>query len=150
MKNFLIAVLSILVLSCNETDDNSNSVTIESTLIAKDNLYGAGNEGIIEQNLVISDQATWDALMTQMNSVNNVTNTFTETVIDFSEYKIIAVLDAIKANAGHSIELDITSNSESIFVNVTDLTPGGNATTVITQPFHIVKIQVTNLPIVFE
>jgi len=150
MKIFLIAILSILALSCNEADDNSNSVTIESTLIAKDNLYGGGNEGIIEQNLVISDQATWDALMTQMNSVNNVTNTFTETVIDFSEYKIIAVFDAIKANAGHSIELYITSNSESIFVNVTDLTPGGNAATVITQPFHIVKIQATNLPIVFE
>ena len=47
-------------------------VNIEPILIAKDNLYGNGGEGISEQNLVISDQNTWIELISQMNSVNNV------------------------------------------------------------------------------
>ncbi|OIQ30908.1 MAG: hypothetical protein BM564_01465 [Bacteroidetes bacterium MedPE-SWsnd-G2] len=149
-KNVLIILLTIFVFSCNSDDYNSELVNIESTLIAKDNLYGNGDEGIIEQNLIISDQTTWNNLMTQMNLVNNVTDNFSETDIDFSEYKILAVFDEIKGNGGHSLELDITSNSENIIVNITYLAPEGNATTVMTQPFHIVKISNTNLPITFE
>jgi len=123
---------------------------LETTLIAKENLHGNGAEGISEQNLIISDQTTWNDLITQMNSVNNVSDNFTETDIDFSEYKIIAVFDEIKGNGSHSLELDIISNSENIIVNVTDLALEGNATTVITQPFHIVKISNSDLPIIFE
>jgi len=86
--NVLIILLSIIALSCNfkvdnsETvnddnseivnDDKSKMVNIESTLIGKGNLNGFKAEGIVEQNLVISDQATWNSLITQMNSVNNV------------------------------------------------------------------------------
>jgi len=150
MKNILIILLSIFVLSCSSDDDNSNSTNIESTLIAKDNLYGNGAEGITEQNLIISNQTAWNNLISQMNSVNNVSDSFTVTDINFSEYTIIAVFDEIKGNGGHSLELSITSNSDHIIVNVTDLVPEGNATTVITQPFHIVKISNSDLPIIFE
>ena len=149
-KKVLIILLSIFILSCNPEDDNSEMVHIQSTLIAKDNLFGNGDEGIIEHNLIISDQTTWNNLIIQMNSINNVTDNFSETDIDFSEYKIIAVFDEIKGNGGHSLELDIMSNSENIIVNVTNLAPEGNATTVITQPFHIVKILNSDLPIIFE
>ena len=149
-KKVLIILLSIFVLSCNPEDDNSEMVHIQSTLIAKDNLFGNGDEGIIEHNLIISDQTTWNNLIIQMNSINNVTDNFSETDIDFSEYKIIAVFDEIKGNGGHSLELDIMSNSENIIVNVTNLAPEGNAITVITQPFHIVKILNSDLPIIFE
>ncbi|MBJ7882650.1 protease complex subunit PrcB family protein [Gelidibacter salicanalis] len=150
MKNVLIILLSILVLSCSSDDSNSEMTNVVSTLIAKDNLYGNGVEGITEQNLIISNQTTWNDLITQMNSVNNVSDNFTETDIDFSEHTIIAVFDEIKGNGGHNLELNIMSNSENIIVNVTDLAPEGNATTVITQPFHIVKIQNSDLPIIFE
>ena len=149
-KHVLIILFSILNLSCNSDDKDVVIITIESTLIASDNLYGNGAEGIAEQNLVISNQATWDDLITQMNTVNNVSDNFSETDIDFSEYKVIAVFDEIKGNGGHSLDLTITSNSENIKVMVTDLVPEGNATTVITQPFHIVKIPTSDLPIIFE
>lgn len=150
MKNVLIILLSILVLSCSSDNDNLEITNVESTLIAKDNLYGNGAEGIAEQNLIISSQTIWNDLITQMNSINNVSDNFTETDIDFSEYIIIAVFDGIKGNGGHSLELNIMVNSENIMVNVIDLIPEGNATTVITQPFHIVKIRNSDLPIIFE
>ena len=149
-KNVLIILLSIIALSCNTDDDNSEIGNIESTLIAKGNLFGDGTEGITVQNIVIADQTTWNSLITQMNLINNISDSFTETDIDFSEYTIIAVFDAVKGNGGHSLALDIITNSDNIIVRITDIFPEGNATTVITQPFHIVKITNSDLPILFE
>tara|TARA_B110000305_G_C19423917_1_gene632465 strand:+ start:543 stop:722 length:180 start_codon:yes stop_codon:yes gene_type:complete len=56
-KNVCIILLSILILSCTSEDYNIEMVDIESTLIAKDNLFGNGGEGIIEQNLEITNQS---------------------------------------------------------------------------------------------
>lgn len=149
-KNLIIILLSILVLGCNSDDDNSKMVNIESTLIAKDALSGNGGEGILEQNLVITDQNAWNDLIFKMNSVNNESDNFAETDIDFSEYIVIAVFDEIRESGGYSLELNITSNSENIIVNVIDITPEGNNTTVMIQPYHIVKISTSELPIIFE
>jgi hypothetical protein len=150
-KLSLLLFLGIALLAgCSNDDDNSEMVNIESTLIAKDNLFGNGDEGIIEQNLEITDQNTFDNLISQMNTVNNVSDSFSEIDIDFSQYKVIAIFDEIRENGGHSLELNIMSNPENIIVNITDVVPEGNATTVITQPFHIVKISNSDLPIIFE
>ena len=149
-KQVLIVLLAILTFSCNSDEDNSSVATIESTLIAKSNLFGNGQEGIAQQNMVIRDQSTWESLIAQMNSVSNVTDNFTETDIDFSQYTIIAVFDEIKPNGGHVLDLNVVSNSGSIVVQITDLVLVGDDTGLITQPFHIVKIPVSGLPIVFE
>jgi hypothetical protein len=137
-------------LICTTNDDNEETLTIESNLISKANLFGNGEEGIPKQNLIVSDVTTWENLITQMNPVTNVSNNFSETNIDFSKYKIIAVFDEIKANGGHRLELDIETNLDNIIIGITDIAPEGNATTVITQPFHIVKITNSDLPILFE
>ncbi|MBU2903899.1 protease complex subunit PrcB family protein [Arenibacter algicola] len=149
-KNIIILLFSILVMSCNSDDNQFDIVDVETTLIAKDNLYGDGAEGIIEQNIVISDQSTWNDLLTKLNSINNVSDNFTETEIDFSEYRIIAVFDGVKETGGYSLELKLMSDSENIRVNITKLIPEENASSVITQPFHIVKIRKSDLPLIFE
>lgn len=165
-ENVLIILLSIIALCCNfkddksekvnddnlevVNDDNLEKVNIESTLIAKGNLHGDRAEGIVEQNLVISDQATWNSLITQMNSVNNVSDRFSATDIDFSKYKIIAIFDGIRGNDRYSLELDIMANSDSVIVDVKHLAREGEASEEITQPFHIVKIANSDLPIIFK
>ncbi len=152
MKNLIkiipIVILSTFITNCNH--DNALTVNLESILIAKSNLYGAGAEGISQQNLVITDQESWSNLMTQMNSVNNVTDTFSEIDIDFSAHQIIAAFDEIKGSGGHQITLDIVANPENIIVTVTSLAPEGLVPLIITQPFHIVKIPVSSLPVIFE
>ena len=140
MKNLLIILLSILVWNCSSDDNNPQMAIVESTLIAKGNLFGNGEEGISQQNLVISDQNTWSNLMVQMNTVNNVSYNFTETDIDFSQYTIIAVFNEVKTTGGHELQLNIMSDTEHITVRVTDLIPERYVTLIITQPFHIVKI----------
>lgn len=149
-KSVLIILLSIFVFGCNSDDDNSEMADVESTLIAQDVLSGNGEEGIVQRNMVITDQSTWNDLIDKMNSVNNESDKFSERDIDFSDYTVIVVFDEIRESAGYRVELNITSNLENIIVGVTDITPQGNNLAVMTQPYHIVKISTSDLPIIFE
>jgi hypothetical protein len=151
MKRRVLIVISLLfVFSCKTTIESSKMKKVESLLIAKGDLYGAGAEGIAEQNMIIDNETDWNDLMTKMNSVNKVSDSFKETVIDFSEFNVIAAFDQIRGNGGYSLELHMNSNSKNCIVNVTRLYPQGNATTVMTQPFYLVKIAKRELPIVFK
>ena len=85
-----------------------------------------------------------------MNINNNVSETFIETEIKFSEYMIIAVFDEVKSNGGWSIDItNIEQQANRISITVTNLKTG-NASSVITQPYQIVKIPVSDKEIVFE
>lgn len=160
MKNVLFFILLLCVFNCKANKENTNAEkaklesadmeTTQSRIIAKGNLYGSGNEGIIAQNLIITDQNEWDKLMSQMNSVNKVTDSFAETSLDFSKYTIIAVFADVKGSGGHRIDLSMTSNSENTTVRVTSIAPKEMAATVMTQPYCIIKIAKSNLPILFE
>lgn len=151
LKKLVLLILpALLLFNCNPEDNITEPIDFETSLIAKDNLYGAGDEGINQQNLVITDQNAWDTLMTQMNSVNNVTEVFSETAIDFSIYKVVAVFDVVRGNGGHQLDLNIVEETDHIAINITHIVPEGLVTFVMTQPYHIVKIPITDLPIVFE
>ncbi len=144
-----IAVLFGFMTSCSITDNPTNS--IEFTQIGKGNLYGNGLENIDKQNLVISDDNAWRALLSKINTVNNVSDEFTETNIDFSKFIVIASFDEVKTSGGYSIDITkITEGEGNIFVTVKNISNNGNATTVMTQPYNIVKIPKTNKSIIFE
>ena len=120
------------------------------TEIYKGELSGNGTEKIDKSNLVIKNQSEWSDLMNQMNRANPVTDNFTEINIDFDNYMIIAVFDDVKQNGGHSIDIvDITCNRNKIVISVRNLN-NGNLTSVITQPFHIIKIPRTEKQITFD
>jgi len=75
-----------------------------------------------------------------MDPYGNLSNYFSETDIDFFQYQVIAVLDALKGNGGWSIDItDITEYQDEIVVTVENL-KRGNLTAQVTHPFHIVKI----------
>jgi hypothetical protein len=75
---------------------------------------------------------------------------FTETKIDFSTYQVIAVFDEVKGNGGWSIDITgITEWQDKMLISVTNLKKG-DLTSVITQPFQIVKIPVAEKEIEFE
>ncbi len=152
-KQTLIILSLVFVVSCKCNKTNQNTAKMANTefvLIAKGNLYGSGEENIAKQNIVIENQSDWEDLMAKMNKVNNVSDSFTETKIDFSNYSIIAVFNDVKGSGGHNIELDISTTSDNTLVKVDFIGPKGNATSVMTQPFYIVKIPKTDLPIVFN
>lgn len=76
-----------------------------------------------------------------MNSVNNVSDTFEETSIDFTNYTIIAIFLEVKTH-GWEIEItEIIENEAVINVSVED---EEFISSIIIQPFYIAKIPKTN------
>jgi len=144
-----VYLLILISAGCGIIEEDQT--VINPVLIGKGELYGAGAEGISMQNIVISDSAAWNELMSKMDSVNNVTGSFSETEIDFSNNLILAAFDQIRPSGGYSIEIkSIREFTGSIIVNIENVIPVGVVTGVITQPYHIVKIPKKNKQIVFE
>lgn len=154
MRTILLIFSLIIFLGCNKNDDSidDSSVNFESTEITpieigKDALYGVGEEGIPQSNLVITNGNDWQTLMNQMNTVNEVTEGFSETDIDFDTYMVLAVFLEVK-NTGWKVEMNsVMENETEVDVAIQEL-EFENA--VMCQPFHIVKIPVTDKEIVFE
>ena len=145
----LVFSLFIVIGCCKNADSivNFESTKIILIEIGKDALYGVGEEGIPQSNLVITDAAAWHTLMNQMNSINNVTEAFSETDIDFDAYMVLAVFLGVK-NTGWEVEINSVVENEIGVDVITQETEF--ETTVMCQPFHIVKIPVTGKEIVFE
>lgn len=150
MNKIFATFILLFALNCKSTQNQEKMIGERIVLIGKGNLYGSGEEGIKAHNSVINDENDWQDLMAKINSINKVSESFSETKIDFSKYSIIAVFDDVKSTGGHSLDLDIKPNSENIEVKVNRKSPEGMATSVMTQPYYIVKIAKSELPILFK
>jgi hypothetical protein len=151
MKSLLFLLALTIFFGCNNNDDEFLPLTIAPTLIGNGNLYGNGEENITKQNLIISRNNEWTELMSKMNTVNNETDNFTETEIDFSNFILLAVFDEIKRNGGYTVAIkNVVENKNDLTVTIQHLAPNGRVSTVITQPYHIVKIHKTEKKIIFN
>ncbi|WP_430412611.1 protease complex subunit PrcB family protein [Kordia sp.] len=149
-KCIFLCVVSLFLLSCDSDDSETTNTTIETTLIGVGNLYIGSSQGVDEQNLIINNESEWNALITLFDAANDVSSTFTETDVDFTAFTVIVAIDQVRPNGGHLLDIAVNANSENIVVTVTSLVPQGAATTVFTQPYHIVKIPKNTLPVIFE
>jgi len=149
MKYFLILFALFFLISCNKNDVPPNELS--KTLIGNGDLHGNGKENIEKQNFIIKSTEAWNQLINQLNSVNNESRNFTETEIDFAKYIVLAVFDEVKMNGGYSIDIiKVEELQNNVVVTILRLSPGSSVYTVITQPFYIVKIPVTEKPIIFR
>ncbi|MBX2921065.1 MAG: protease complex subunit PrcB family protein [Chitinophagaceae bacterium] len=127
--------------------------TIKIITIGKGDLSGNGDEGILKSNIVISNEDDWLKLLKKIDVSSDVSSTFSESKIDFRAYTIIAAFDNIKISGGYSIEISDLSvfDAKKLIVKLKRADNGpGRISSVITQPFHIVKIPHWEKPIVFE
>ena len=97
--------------------------------------------------MVIKNTTDWQDLITQMNSYNNVSGSFSETDIDFDNYLIIAVFLEVKPNGWEVEIIGITENEKSLVISTKETE---FVSSVITQPYSIVKIPTTEKTIEFE
>lgn len=152
-KHLLLLLCSIffMTISCRDNHDNEqleNKNQINFQLIGKGNLMG---NYAAQQNTVITNTTQWNNFLSQIDSPNNHPSAgFTETNIDFNQFMIIVVIDAVYPNGGHSVDImAVDENTQNIEVDVEKLLQG-NVTTVITQPYHIVKIPKILKPVIFN
>ena len=150
-KNIIKFTIILLLLNGITACDKKEKDKCEPfVLIGQGSLHGNGSEGIPEQNIVISTQEEWEILMTTIGE--NEVKYFSETEIDFDEYQIIAAFDKVRGQGGWSIDITcITEYSDKIVATV--LVKNNNkvvAPTVITQPYHIVKVPISMKRIDFK
>lgn len=146
--------LTLGLLSCEKevisgTPQDTNEMLVH--VIGQENLYGSSSEGFTEENHVINDSVAWNALKAQMNQSNEVTYNFTEQEIDFTQWTVLASFDQVRPNGGHAISYSsVMEDSTHINATIHHVNPNGAATTVITQPYIVVKIQKTTKPVLFN
>ena len=149
MKNLILTfILSISLISCNDNDyEVFTPVNIIPVLVGKGSL--SGSEGIPAQNLVFTESNSWNSTLALIDPFR-IDSMFTDTNVNFSTHMVIATFDDLYLNLGHSIEItNITEYETHIAVTITKF-GGGTLLSAEEQPFHIVKIPITNKPIVFE
>lgn len=150
MKKLLLLLLIPILFfnySCTDKDENIESKTpINLQLIGKGELIG---NSLPQQNLVITNSAQWTTLLNTLDANNNVSGGFTETNINFNQYMVIAVFDQTYLNGGHSIDIvTVDETAANLEVDIEKLLQG-NATSIVTQPYHIVKIPKIAKPVIF-
>lgn len=148
-KLFLIFSLLLTVFSCGKNDNTQeSSQNTEFDIIYNGALYGNGSEGITQSNLVIKNETEWKQLMSKMNnSRNNITDNFSETEIDFKNYMVIAVFLGIK-RSGWEVKINNVLETKNNLVVSTD--EKQLLSSVITQPFSIIKIRRTEKAVVLK
>lgn len=146
MKNFYYLILSLFVLtSCSNDDNEVIANDVQFSTVGKNSLNGG--ENVSQSNFVFNNQTDWNNFLTQVDAINNLSDTFTETNIDFSTFTVIAVVEEIKTSGSEISVVNVTENTNTIHVT-SELTMF--ASTVISQPFHIIKIPKTNKQILFQ
>jgi len=146
MKNLIYLILPLFVLTACTNDDNDVIANdVQFTTVGKNSLNGG--ENIPQSNFVFNNQADWNNFLNQINTINNVSGTFNETNIDFNAFTVITVVDEVKTSGSEISIINVMENTNNIQI-AKELTMF--ATTVISQPFHIIKIPKTNKPIIFN
>ena len=143
----ILCVFLFGVLGCSSTIQPSKTLKKEEIVfntISKGVLFGNGIEGILEEKFTIKNEKQWQVFLNKINSVNNVSSSFSEININFSNHNIICVFDTIRNTGGYAIEIErvfVEKKNLNIVYNKKEPGPMEMVTTIITQPYHIVKIQ---------
>ncbi|KAF2507459.1 protease complex subunit PrcB family protein [Flavobacterium foetidum] len=143
----IITILSILLLLTSCSNDEQEETAVTFSVIAQDDQFN-GDYKSPKINLLINTEAEWNTLKEKMS--HNTVSILKETEIDFTKYQIIAVFDEIRMSSGYSIEVTkVYENENSRFVKIENFNPGG-LSSVITQPFQIIKISRSAKTVIFE
>jgi len=143
----ILCIFLFGVLGCSSTIQPSKTLKKEEIVfstISKGTLFGNGIEGILEEKFIIKNEKQWQVFLNKINSVNNVSSSFSEININFSNHNIICVFDTIRNTGGYAIEIErvfVEKKNLNIVYNKKEPGPMEMVTTIITQPYHIVKIE---------
>ena len=149
MKTILLFLSFFTLLSSCENDEvesNFQATELIFTDVGRGHL--SNNSLYTQENIIIDNDADWQNLLSNFNSVNNnITDSFYETSINLDSFTVVAVIDT--KNSSTTVDITtITENSSDVIVHIENLQMGLNQD--VANPFHIVKMPKTTKDIVFE
>ena len=138
----------MLIFSCNSAQNSEN---MNPTLIAEGNLYGNGNDGLVENNMVLKNQTEWKEVAAQLNKLNANIKEDQIKAVDFKKQMVIVLIDQRSKKGGYAIKiLSIENKEESLVIRIQKSQTEGMATMVLTQPYYVATIPKTDKEIQFE
>jgi len=136
-----------MVTSCGTNDakhseNTDNAVFIIDYQTVKSGvLHGAGEEGVSQGIIAVSNIEELNDLRNKMNAVNEVVGE--DIIADerfFEEEMLIFIFDKVRGTGGYTFKVEeITENKEALQVKVLSKPPSGPATSIMTQPYQIVS-----------
>ena len=156
MKKTLLAAFVVCLLAGCQDDDsqpannNTDPVAVEFETVLKADFSG---DPVDAGNFVINTGTEWNTFVTLANSIyGGEWEPLADVTLDLENYTYLISMDEWHGNGGHEIEIvSITQSDGSLIADVEDSDPDeGAVTTVHSQPYHIVKIDKTELPVIFE
>lgn len=144
-KGFFGAALVMFFTACGtsnqvaEIEKPSDEMPFES--VASGVMHGAGEEGISATMTTIDSKEEWDALKTKMDGVNPISSSFRDENLDFNKEKLVVCIDEVRPNGSYQIQiLKIEEYSTYRLAHVERSNSEGPSTSVMVQPFHIVRV----------
>src|SRR5690554_2972126 len=154
-KLAFLPIVLILLLSCSNDDNGNGEEVFEPQILAFETisqgyLTSTGMYLFEESNLVIYSSEEWAELTEQMSFYNTVGDDFMDVEVNFQTTQVLVCIDKIYYNGGWSIDItEVIETENHITVSIENLNTG-NLTSIVTRPFHIVKIPKSDKPVVFE
>lgn len=145
MKTVIMILFSFLLVGCPKNNEGG------FTSLSKGSLFGNGAEGFKKENIVISSKEEWKSFLLKIDTTNKISKTF-ENAIDFSKEMVIVCIDKVRNSGGFSVEIiEAVKEGDTFLIKVKTEGPKpmSMVTSVIIQPYHIVKIKKTNKKIKF-
>ena len=154
-NNACMPITILFMVGCSAPKEvlvaNADLHQVEFETIGKGSLYGAGEEGIEESNILIRSKQEWQGLKKNIDAVNKVSQNFKEHEVNFEEYYLIACFDPVRPNGGYSMKIkDVLESPTQIEVLIEHPKPQGMAISVLIQPYHIIRIPITDKDILFR
>lgn len=142
----ILIVISIYFVACNNINKPPiEEKNIEFVLIGQGELSGSNLQ---KQNRVINNVTDWQNFIATMDSFSNkVSESFSETDINFSDFDVIVAIDSIH-NSMTKLTIDsIIENSSNVivFIQIQKL-----IASIIVQPYCIVKVPKITKPVIFN
>jgi len=151
----ILGLFLLVMIGCKTTKNNNSKTQNKQVVfqtISKGTLFGDGIEGISESNLIVLNGKAWNAIQNNMNKENSVSSSFKENSIDFSNEMVICVFDKIRSTGGFSVEIEeilIENDTTKVNYYIKKPAQGQMTSSVVTQPYHIVKMQKNDGVLVF-
>jgi len=156
MKKFtMLVLLFVAITGCQ--DDDGTVVDTEPVEVDFENVeMGAvSGEALVEANFVINTPTEWEDFKAYVNSAYDGSTPYVALdgiAVDYEAYTVIAVVGPFWQNFGNTVEIS------SIVANNVNLTVTGSISypedeyvmPAHSQPYHIVKIPKTTLPVLFD
>lgn len=154
MKKIIIAFAALPLLFACSSDHNTNPPwgdnvpeTVQFGTLKDGELSG---EAVESGYYVVQSAAQWTAFKDKINAAHPGTDEFEDVSVDLTVSDVIAVVDQQHNSGGYDITITGVTRMANTATVKLERTGEGNASTVMTQPYHVITVAKTNNVFVFD